>query len=157
MFLRLVTSMGQRKNSESLWGIEPQTFRFVLWCFTTEPQRLFSEQGLLRSSNDMHTARMSNVDSVMFLTVMLYLYQWQSNGAQIQRSEVRFLMGTQNFFFVPRSWRNENTSFLILHRAQNLPSLLFCQELFCGKNPASRNFLLYCFYQGRGARHSRLC
>ena len=105
----------------------------------------------------LHTARMSNVDSVMFLTVMLYLYQWQSNGAQIQRSEVCFLMGTQNFFFVPRSWRNENTSFLILHRAQNLPSLLFCQELFCGKNPASRNFLLYCFYQGRGARHSRLC
>ena len=33
-------------------------------------------------------------------------------------------MGTQNFFFVPRSWQDEKTSFLILHRAQNLPSLL---------------------------------
>ena len=150
----------------------------------------------------LHTARISNVNSVMFFdrkvemvsfelgeelrkmffrlvtsvgqrkkfwvpmrnqtsdlwicTLMLYLYQWQSSGAQIQRSEVRFLMGTQNFFFVPRSWQDENTSFLILHRAQNLPSLLFCQELFCGKNPASRNSLVYCFYQGRGARHSRL-
>ena len=46
----------------------------------------------------------------------------------IRRSEVRFLMGTQNFFFVPRSWQDEKTSFLILHRAQNLPSLLFCQK-----------------------------
>ena len=26
-------------------------------------------------------------------------------------SEVRFLMGTQNFFFVPRSWQDEKTSF----------------------------------------------
>ena len=25
---RLVTNVGQRKNSESSWGIEPQTFRF---------------------------------------------------------------------------------------------------------------------------------
>ena len=47
---------------------------------------------------------------------------------RIRRSEVRFLMGTQNFFFVPRSWQDEKTSFLILHRAQNLPSLLFCQK-----------------------------
>ena len=42
-----------KKNSESPWGIEPQTFRF-----------------------------------------------W--------RSEVQFLMGTQNFFFVPRCWKNKN-------------------------------------------------
>ena len=47
---------GTKKNSESLWGIKSQTFRFVLWCSTTEPQRLFGEQGLLRSSNDMHPA-----------------------------------------------------------------------------------------------------
>ena len=26
----------------------------------------------------------------------------------MRRSEVRFLMGTQNFFFVPRSWQEEN-------------------------------------------------
>ena len=34
------------------WGIEPQTFGFALRCSTTEPQRLFGEQGLLWNSND---------------------------------------------------------------------------------------------------------
>ena len=42
----LVTSVGQRKNSGFLLGIESQT---VLWCSTTEPQRLCSGQGLLQS------------------------------------------------------------------------------------------------------------
>ena len=37
-------------------------------------------------------------------------------------------MGTQNFFFVARSWQDEKTSFLILHQAQNLPSLLFLSK-----------------------------
>ena len=32
----------------------------------------------------------------------------------IRRSEVRFLMGTQNFLFVPRSWQNEKTKHLSL-------------------------------------------
>ena len=36
IFFRLVTSVGQRKNSESPWGIEPQTFWFALRCSTTE-------------------------------------------------------------------------------------------------------------------------
>ena len=67
MFFHLVMSVGQRKNSESPWGIQPQTnFGF---------------------------------------------------GFE--------LLGTQNFFFVPRSWQDEKTSFLLLYRAQNLPSLLF--------------------------------
>ena len=38
-FFCLVTSVGQRKNSESPWGIEPQTFRFhalMLYHWTTE-------------------------------------------------------------------------------------------------------------------------
>ena len=56
MFFLLVTSVGQRKNSESPWGIEPQTFGFALRCSTTEPQRLFGERGLLRSSNDTRPA-----------------------------------------------------------------------------------------------------
>ena len=43
MFFRLVTSVGQRKNSESPRGIEPQTFGFALRYSTTEPQRLFGD------------------------------------------------------------------------------------------------------------------
>ena len=42
MFFRLVTSVGQRKNSESPWGIEPQTFGFrasMLYHWATETPR----------------------------------------------------------------------------------------------------------------------
>ena len=34
-------------------------------------------------------------------------------------SEVRFLVGSQNFFFVPRSWQDEKHLSLFLYRAQN--------------------------------------
>ena len=46
-------------------NLRPLDFR----CSTTEPQRLYGERGLLRSSHDMHpnTARISNVDSIMFV------------------------------------------------------------------------------------------
>ena len=42
----------------------------TLWCFTFEPQRLYSVQGSLQSSFMtciLHTARISNVNSVMFV------------------------------------------------------------------------------------------
>ena len=57
---------------------------------------------------------------------------WLSSRAsecRIRRSQVRFLMGTQNFFFVPRSWQDNKHLSLFLYRAQNLPSLLFCYVL----------------------------
>ena len=63
MFFRLVTSVRQRKNSDSPRGIEPQIFGFH--------------------------------------------------------------MGTEHFFFVPRSWQDEKNLSLFLYRAQNLPCLLF--------------------------------
>ena len=34
--------------------------------------------------------------------------EYRSAECGMRRSEVRFLMGTQNFFFVPRSWQDEN-------------------------------------------------
>lgn len=43
----------QRKNSESPWGIEPQTYEFctmMLYHTATQPQRLYGEQGSLQSS-----------------------------------------------------------------------------------------------------------
>ena len=51
-FFILSRAWDKEKNSESPWGIKPQTFGFALQCSTTEPQRLFGEQGLLRSSYD---------------------------------------------------------------------------------------------------------
>ena len=47
---------GTKKYFKSPWGIEPQTFRFALRCSSTEPQRLFGERGLLRSSYDTRPA-----------------------------------------------------------------------------------------------------
>ena len=57
---------------------------------------------------------------------------WLSGRASecgILRSEVWFLMGTQNFFFVPSSWQDKKHLSLFLYRAQNLLSLLFCYVL----------------------------
>ena len=44
---------------------------------------------------------------------------------ELWRSEVQFLMGTQKFFFVSRSWQDEKHLSLFFYRDQNLPSLLF--------------------------------
>ena len=54
----------------------------------------------VRMTRVLHTARISNVDSVMFF-------------------------GTQNFFFVSYSLQDEKHLSLFLYQAQNLPSLLF--------------------------------
>ena len=53
---------------------------------------------------------------------------WLSGGASergIRTSAVRFLMRTQNLFFVPRSWQDEINLSPFLYRAQNLLSFLF--------------------------------
>ena len=47
----LVTCMGQRKNSESPWGIKPdRTLDSTLWCSTTEPQRLLWVRSFMKRS-----------------------------------------------------------------------------------------------------------
>ena len=43
----------------------------------------------------------------------------------ISRSEVQFLMGTQNVFFVPRLCQDEKYISLFLYKTQNWPSFLF--------------------------------
>ena len=67
--LRLVTSVGQIKKNLS--PHEESNLRpsdSPLLCFTSEPQRLYGGWGLLRSSYEtLHTARIYNVDSVMFV------------------------------------------------------------------------------------------
>ena len=66
---------------------------------------------------------------------------WLSGRASergIRRSEVWFPMGTQNFFFVPRSQQNEKHLSLFLNRAQNLPSLLFLIIIFSNRTRMSQ-------------------
>ena len=60
-----------------------------------------------------------------YLICALMLCHWAGIGVWHCRSEVQFLMGTQNFFFVQRLWQDEKHLSLFLHWAQNLPSLLF--------------------------------
>ena len=63
------------------------------------------EQGPSQSSfmtRVLHTAGISNI---------------RASERGIRRSEVRFLTGTQNFFFVPRLWQNEKHLSLFLYRA----------------------------------------
>ena len=64
---RLVTSVGQRKNSESLRGIEPQTFGFrdpmlYYWATDSTVSEVYYEVIMTRI---LYTAKISNVDSVM--------------------------------------------------------------------------------------------
>ena len=71
--VRLVTSVVQRKNSECPWGLGPQTFGFrasMLYHWTTETPSGWSP---LRSSyltRVLHTARISVVDSLMFVNII---------------------------------------------------------------------------------------
>ena len=62
---RLVTCVGQRKNSKFPRGIEPQTFGFRAPMLYHEPQRLYGYK--VHMTRVLHTARISNVDSVMFV------------------------------------------------------------------------------------------
>ena len=52
-------------------------------------------------------------------------------SADSRKSEVQFLMGIQNFFFVPCSWKDEKHLSLFLYQAQNLLSHLFNYLSFC--------------------------
>ena len=57
---RLVTSVGQRKNSKFPWGIEPP----MLYHWDSSLSELYYEVHVTRV---LHTARISNVDSVIFI------------------------------------------------------------------------------------------
>ena len=64
-FFCLVTSVGQRKNSESLWGIKPQTSDALL---PSHRDSTVSEVYCkVHMTHVLHTARISDVDSSMFV------------------------------------------------------------------------------------------
>ena len=62
--------MGQeKKKSESYEELNLRPLDSMLWCSTTEPQRLYGEQSPLQSSymtQILHTAKISKVNIVMF-------------------------------------------------------------------------------------------
>ena len=68
-FFRLVTSVGQRKNSESPQEIKPQTFRFcALILYLSQRDSTVSKVYYeVCKTHVLHTARISNVNNIMFV------------------------------------------------------------------------------------------
>ena len=66
---RLVSSVGQRKNSESPWGIKPQAlgFRFDALPLSHRDSTVSEVYYEVHMARFLHTSRMNNVDSVMFV------------------------------------------------------------------------------------------
>ena len=87
--------MGQIKNSESPRGIEPQTFAFrspMLYHWTSETPQW--ARAIMKFMWHMSCILLGSAMSIAGFFVD------------------RFLMGTQNFFYVPQSWQTK-TSFSI--------------------------------------------
>ena len=68
-FFRLVTSMGQRKNSESPQEIKPQTFRFcaLILYLSHRDSTVSKVYYKVCKTHVLHTARISNVNNIMFV------------------------------------------------------------------------------------------
>ena len=93
-----VPRSGQEQKYLSLFLYRAQSFpSFLFYLQTWRYQYCWSKQDAERLSYEIRNAL--TIESL-----------WLSGGAPergIRRSGVRFLMGTQNFFFVLRSWQDE--------------------------------------------------
>ena len=68
-FFHLVTSVGQRKNSESPQEIKPQTFRFcaLILYLSHRDSKVSKVYYEVCKTHVLHTARISNVNNIMFV------------------------------------------------------------------------------------------
>ena len=68
-FFHLVTSVGQRKNSESPQEIKPQTFRFcaLILYLSHRDSTVSKVYYKVYMTHVLHTARISNVNNIMFV------------------------------------------------------------------------------------------
>ena len=67
VFFCLVTSVGQRKNSESPWRIEPQIFGFCALPLSHTDSMVSQVYYKVHVTRVLHTAGISNVDSIVFV------------------------------------------------------------------------------------------
>ena len=102
--LRLVTSVGQRKNSESPWGIEPKTFCFrVPMLYNWAAETTVSEvQYEVHMTHVLHISRISNVDSVMFVNRIRDMVSFKTYHLcnSIYESFIPYFKSTHIFFFL---------------------------------------------------------
>ena len=122
MFFRLVASVGQRKNSESPRGIEPQTCGFrkkTSLCISLPSSKLTFSRSSIYNLYAFDTADPSSMQDACHMNFEFVIDLAHRRVSVAQWLEHRsaesegLSEGTQNFFFVPRSWQDENTSFSI--------------------------------------------
>ena len=159
--LRLVTSVGQIKKNLS--PHEESNLRpsdSPLLCFTSEPQRLYGGRGLLRSSYEtLHTARIYNVDSVMFVNNVHGDSEFFSWSHARDKTKNIFLYSTgETYWNLPLRYRFFHFNFVRFHLFRYLtkyflprffieylrrPRLMkFCRRFLIG-NHFLRNRILY--------------
>ena len=97
----------------------------------------------------------------MALLIMESVTQGWSTEAQIRRCEVRILMGTQNIFFVPRSWQEKKASLTtslasweIYHLFHSIQNFSVIRPLYQG---LSNRKELYVPLMGCSSEGERLC
>ena len=94
---------------------------------------LFLLSFVTRLSSKKNSTGTQSVSRMHFQKNALWLnyfpeFSWKEKKKS-DRSGARFLMGTQNFFFVPRSWQDEKNLTPFLYRAQNFPSLFLVTNM----------------------------
>ena len=106
MFFRLVTRVGQRKNSESPSDL--RISRSDVLSLSHRDSTVSEVYYKVHMTHVLHTARISNVNSLMFVDRNREMVSFEL-GKEIKRdvfflcptlltrSEVRFLMGTQDY------------------------------------------------------------
>ena len=106
------------KNIFLYFFIELKTYHpfFIILTNTTLSTSLILVVGSMRV---MWTSQWA------LLTVEFLWFSDRASEHGIRGTEVRFLMGTQNFFFVSRLWQDEKHLSPVLYQAQILLSLLF--------------------------------
>ena len=120
MFFRLVANVGQRKNSESPWGIELQTCGFrkkTSLSISLPSSKLTFSRSYIYNLYAFDIADPSSIQDACHMNFIIDLAHRRVSVAQWlehRSAESEGLSeGTQNFFFVPRSWQDEKTSFSI--------------------------------------------
>ena len=106
----------QPNQSEAIINSQWQLLFRVLSCGWLK--KYFDRETIIYCSSS------SNIGWIVILALALGYFLYFSRG--IRRSEVQFLMGTQNSFFVPRSWQDEkNIPLFFFNRAHHLSYFIY--------------------------------
>ena len=116
MYFWLVTSVKQRKNSESPWGIKPQTFGFhnlMLYHWATET--LWWARPIVK----LIYVHIQHLSCILLGSAMLLI----------------LAVNAGHIFFVPHLWQDKKTSLPnFLYQALNLSSSLFYLQYILGSS-----------------------